>query len=146
LTTLILLLKILVSSRVAEDIRLFLCSRYGIVTTNEEVCKTILHGLGGSGEEDESIDIMELATILLIPTLNKAATQHAGATLPEGVVPTPTGMLDYVLKMILHDVSVEFWVCSATVPCTVLRTPVLYSLAKLESIKTLGGCLTLLDY
>jgi hypothetical protein len=48
---------------------------------------------------------MELVAILLIPTLIKAADQRGGTRLPSGVVPAPAGLLEYVLKMILHDVS-----------------------------------------
>lgn len=71
--------------------------------------------------------------MLLIPTFLKAAveergdskdnvseqveieqeqpeTKKTGSKLPEGVQPTPPGMLSHVLKMILHDVSqLEFW-------------------------------------
>jgi hypothetical protein len=89
----------------AEDIRLFLSSRYGIRVTDEEVFSTILQGLGGGSEKDECIDVMELVAILLIPTLIKAADQRGGYRLPSGVVPAPAGLLEYVLKIILHDVS-----------------------------------------
>jgi hypothetical protein len=114
-------------SMVAEDIRLYLSSRYGIIVTEEEVRNTILSGLGGGSDEDDVLDLMELVAVLLIPTLLKAAHTDVNhddddddpelielgsnsfrkpvlPTLPEGVVPTPPGMLDYVLKMILHDV------------------------------------------
>jgi hypothetical protein len=83
---------------------LFLSSRYGIQITEEEVCSTILQGLGGGNDADECIDVMELTAILLIPTIIKAADQLAGCRIPTGVVKAPSGMLEYVLKTILHDV------------------------------------------
>lgn len=130
----------------AEDIRLFLSSRYGIVVTTEEVQQIILNGFVTSNKEEENskgrddepnnqknLDLMELVTVLLIPTLVKASVQLIqlgddsnrnqmeneivvidellppktihNHGLPEGVVPTPPGMLQYVLKMILQDVS-----------------------------------------
>jgi hypothetical protein len=177
----------------AEDIRLFLVSRYGVVVTNEEVETTILPGFGGrklnvascplhdataaeqplpksdvcntnlhrvrrgcdhpapklgekpvregSGHamevddqsdrasvedfDGECIDLMELVTMLLIPTVCKASIQHfyrkerdkassfetdkgtsksSMAALPEGVIPAPEDMIEYVLKVLLHDV------------------------------------------
>eukprot|EP00588_Corethron_pennatum_P026009 CAMPEP_0194317770 /NCGR_PEP_ID=MMETSP0171-20130528/14493_1 /TAXON_ID=218684 /ORGANISM="Corethron pennatum, Strain L29A3" /LENGTH=802 /DNA_ID=CAMNT_0039074483 /DNA_START=35 /DNA_END=2440 /DNA_ORIENTATION=+ len=54
------------------DIASFLMSRYGILVTPEEVRKTIMHGLGGGDTEDESLDMIEVVAILLIPTLLKA--------------------------------------------------------------------------
>lgn len=48
---------------------------------------------------------MELVAILLMPTLIKAAEEEAGEELPHGVIKPPPGMLDYVLRMILHDVT-----------------------------------------
>lgn len=83
-----------------------------------------MSGLGGGSEEDDVLDLMEIVVLLLIPTFLKAAatdtteeteatqdetepsnTQKPAKVLPEGVTGTPPGMLDYVLKMILHDVT-----------------------------------------
>lgn len=125
------------STSSAEDIRLFLCSRYGILVDDEKVKTTILSGLGGGSEEDDVLDLMEVVAILLIPVFLKAVAQNQtdksghldnnqkeGPTdnndseneevwednqhqnaLPGDVIPTPPGLLDYVLKMILGDVS-----------------------------------------
>ena len=90
----------------AEDIRSFLASRYGIVVTDEQVEQTILHGLGG-GDVDgdqEVLDLMELVACLQIPVLLKAAQQHR--TLPKGMIPAPDKLLEYALKIILHDVRI----------------------------------------
>ncbi|CAB9504800.1 expressed unknown protein [Seminavis robusta] len=121
----------------AEDIRLFLSSRYGIMVDDEKVRKTILNGLGGcdaDAEDDDGVlDLMEVVAMLLIPIFLKAAdtdTQelteeeflagmvvdtdqlqmsmhsiHKQMKRTDGLVPTPAGMMDYVLKMILHDVT-----------------------------------------
>ena len=43
-----------------EDIKAYLRSRFGIEVSLEEVRKTILQGLGGSDDEGEIIDLMEL--------------------------------------------------------------------------------------
>lgn len=55
------------------DIVRFLLSRYGIKVTEDEVRKTVMFGLGGGDDDEACIDLMELAAILLIPTLIKAA-------------------------------------------------------------------------
>jgi hypothetical protein len=86
---------------------------------------TIISGLGGGSEADDVLDLMEIVAMLLIPTFLKAAdtdTEEIGAegekeeprenrksnkNLPEGVAIPPLGLLDYVLKMILHDVSFQ---------------------------------------
>jgi len=59
------------------DIVRFLSSRYGIKVTEEEVRKTVMHGLGGGDDDEVCIDLMELVAILLIPTLIKAANAVA---------------------------------------------------------------------
>ncbi|GKY91070.1 hypothetical protein MPSEU_000079800 [Mayamaea pseudoterrestris] len=99
----------------ADDIRLFLRSRYGIVVETETVHSVIMSGLGGgSGKasskmnngneaDDEVIDLMELVALLMIPTLLKARLQQLQDSLPEGVIKPPHGLLEYVLKIILHD-------------------------------------------
>lgn len=81
--------------------------------TVERVRETVIKGLAGAGggddaDDDECIDLMEMVTILLIPTLLKAAkieTKDAGipALHPKLTLPRP-GLLDYVLGMILQDV------------------------------------------
>ena len=93
----------------AEDVRLFLSSRYGIVVSNEEVRDTIFEGLAGGSGDDGCLDLMEVVAILLIPTLLKASNEQENVALPNGVVETPRGMLEYVLRMILHDVSLLCW-------------------------------------
>jgi hypothetical protein len=57
----------------AIDIVHFLSSRYGIRVSVKEVQDTILRGLGGGDDEEECIDLTEVAAILLIPELIKAA-------------------------------------------------------------------------
>jgi len=47
---------------------------------------------------------VEIVAALLIPTLVKAAQEQNAGDFPDDVVPTPPKMLDYVVKMILHDV------------------------------------------
>jgi hypothetical protein len=92
----------------ADDIRLFLSSRYGIVVDNETVDSLILSEFGGSGvttlkKDEEVLDLMEIVALLIIPTLLKARLQASGEDLPDGVIKTPPGLISYVLKMILHD-------------------------------------------
>ena len=88
------------------DIAAFLCSRYGIIVTAEEVRKVILNGLGGVvttppppkedvGGEDttktkkddavvpgpySSIDLMKVVALLFIPTILKAANAEVGSS------------------------------------------------------------------
>ncbi|CAB9521768.1 unknown protein [Seminavis robusta] len=105
----------------AEDIRLFLSSRYGIAVTEDQVCSRILRGLISSSsdsseddDDDDMVDLMELVALLLLPTIQKAA-QHLVCSQQDDtdddehcqgeVVPAPKEMLNYVLKMILHDVT-----------------------------------------
>ena len=117
-------------------------SRYGIRVSEDEVNKTIIQGLGGGSDQDDVLDLMEMVSMLLIPTILKAARKEylrekseeghgddeqeelavleesarvdgsRGASVSnkmetgdDGLVPTPRGLLDFVLKMILHDVS-----------------------------------------
>jgi hypothetical protein len=116
---------------------MFLSSRYGIKVDQEKVMSTILHGLGGdSSADDDCLDLMELVAMLLIPIFLKAADTDTmelteeqflawgkGTAVDvdalmelstkndstEGLEPVPKGMLDYVLKMILHDVRIHLW-------------------------------------
>jgi hypothetical protein len=62
----------------AIDIVHFLSSRYGIRVSVKEVQETILRGLGGGDDEEECIDLTEVAAILLIPELIKAARELLG--------------------------------------------------------------------
>lgn len=64
----------------AIDISNFLCSRYGIKVSEEEVRKTILKGFGGGDEDDECIDLTELVAILMIPFLLKASNTRISNT------------------------------------------------------------------
>lgn len=93
---------------IAADIKLFLRSRYGIEVSEEQVRNTILQGMGGSSEEDEVIDLMELTAILMIPVVLKASLLQEGADLPDGAEAPPADLIEYVSKMILHDVSAYF--------------------------------------
>ena len=112
---------------------MFLSSRYGIKVDQEKVKNTILQGLGGdSSDDDDCLDLMEIVATLLVPIFLKAAATDtielteeqflAGGEIDiddliesveknkttEGLEPVPKGMLDYVLKMILHDVSMKY--------------------------------------
>jgi hypothetical protein len=93
-----------------EDIVHYLMSRYGIAVTQEEVRETIIADLrvggGDSDKNEELIDLMEIAAIMMIPTLLKAARVEAlHGSLHENIVnPTPN-LLRSVLNMILEDVS-----------------------------------------
>ena len=64
--------------------------------------------MNGFGGGDGCIDLMEMMCMLLIPTLLKAAKAESPAELPENVVRPRNGLIDYVLHMILHDVSSFF--------------------------------------
>ena len=57
----------------AEDIRLYLKSRHGVVVPEEEVEARMVSGLGGGSHQNGTIDMMELVALLLIPTLIKAS-------------------------------------------------------------------------
>lgn len=87
-----------------EDIRLYLLSRYGIEVAREEVQNVIIKGFAGGSVDDDfdCIDLVEMVTILLIPTLLKASTRSDD--LPEELVRPREGLIHYVLDMILHDV------------------------------------------
>ena len=90
-----------------EDISAFLRSRYGIVCSPEDVRNIILHGLGGGDTEDESIDLMEIVAILLIPTLLKYVTNIDVTNNNNGqeeLVQPPTDLIQIVMDKILEDV------------------------------------------
>lgn len=58
-----------------DDITKFLMSRYGIKVTETEVASTIAKGFGGGGiseEDGDTLDLCEIAAMLLVPTLLKA--------------------------------------------------------------------------
>lgn len=90
-----------------EDIKAYLRSRFGIEVSLEEVRQTILQGLGGSDDEDEVIDLVELTAIILIPLLLKAAALEKGQELPPKCVPPPKHLLETGVQIILHDVAGE---------------------------------------
>ena len=58
-----------------DDIAKFLMSRYGIKVTEEEVTETIAKGFGGgdlSEEDGDTLDLVEMTAMMLVPTLLKA--------------------------------------------------------------------------
>jgi hypothetical protein len=61
--------------------------------------------LGGSDDQAEVIDLMELTAIVMIPLLLKAAAVTKGQDLPANVVPPPEKILEMAVKIILHDVT-----------------------------------------
>ena len=88
----------------AEDISLFLISRFGIVVTEEEVEDQIMSGLGGGNSGDEVIDLMEVAAILLIPTILKAAkVEVQGEALSDRFQKPDPHLLKQTLEMMLDD-------------------------------------------
>lgn len=101
------------SMLLAEDIVLFLKSRYGIDVRKEQVQATILEGLAAASVGDDGainnqessscLDLMEIMAILLIPTLLKASMSCE--ELSDGVIAPRSGIIDYVLSMVLHDAS-----------------------------------------
>jgi hypothetical protein len=99
------------ASITAEDIRIFLRSRYGILVDEEEIRKTVISGLGGGESDEEIIDLMEVVCILLIPTILKAARLETDENspiskeLPKGVVPPEPELIKKVLTMMLEDVT-----------------------------------------
>jgi hypothetical protein len=97
---------ILLAGQTAEDISLFMLSRFGIVVTEEEVKDTILDGLGGGNSEDDCIDLMEVVATLFIPVLLKAAKVEVhGETLSDKYERPDPNILQKTLTMILEDVS-----------------------------------------
>jgi hypothetical protein len=87
-----------------QDISLFLRSRFGLDISCQQVRETILQGMGGSSEDGEVVDLMEMTTILFIPYLVKAAMVHRGEPLPEGTQRPSSHVLKHVCQMIIHDV------------------------------------------
>jgi len=57
----------------ARDVKHFLMSRYSVEVDKEQVRQVIFNGLGGGDGTDECIDIVELVSILIIPSLLKAS-------------------------------------------------------------------------
>ena len=108
-------------NQTAEDISLFLLSRFGIVVSEEEVQEQILSGLGGGNSGDECIDLMEVVAILLIPTILKSSkielsTSSSSSSSSTNKTTTTTilsdkyqkpdpHLLHKTLSMILEDVS-----------------------------------------
>jgi hypothetical protein len=89
------------------DIQLFLKSRYGIDVSLEDVQRFILGGFG----DGDVIDLSEMTSMLLIPTLVKAASQARGGESAEqdlfeqGILYPDPGLIQTVLGMILRDVT-----------------------------------------
>ena len=64
--------------------------------------------MGGSADEAEVIDLMEMTAILLIPYLVKAARIQRGEALPEGIqCPSSPHTIKHVCQMMLHDLQVN---------------------------------------
>ena len=91
------------TSKKDQDIQLYLKSRFGIEVTAGEVKSKVINGFGGYGyASDDCLDLMELVSMLLIPTILKAS--NPDMDFPEGIVQPREGLINYVLDMILHDV------------------------------------------
>lgn len=105
----------------AIDIVHYLSSRYGIITSVEEVSDLILKGLGGGDtENDDSIDLAEALAILLIPFFLKAtnvinqidnlddnATVYSQNVNAGIIFPEMPNVLEDAMKIILKDVCFE---------------------------------------
>jgi hypothetical protein len=79
------------------DISLFLSSRYGIQESPDDIREKILSGLGST---DGYMDMMQLVSLLLIPTLREQQEQYKN-----GEEDGHTDILKYTLEMMLHDVT-----------------------------------------
>lgn len=71
--------------------------------TVEHVREKIIHGFGTGLDEVDYLDLMNVATMLLIPTCCKAAAAVTEG-LPSNLIKPRDGLLQFVLDMILHDV------------------------------------------
>ena len=60
----------------ARDIKYYLMSRFDIETSKEQVHKIILAGLGGGEDENNCLDLCEVVTALLIPSLHKIVDKN----------------------------------------------------------------------
>lgn len=107
----------------AADIAVFLRSRYGVLVDEEEVMGTIIAGLGGGDHNNEIIDLMEIVSIQLIPTILKSAQQlvvpsassetasesraatHPSSSQTDSLVQPEPDLLKRVLTMMLEDVT-----------------------------------------
>jgi hypothetical protein len=108
----------------AADITVFLRSRYGILVDEDEVRGTIIEGFGGGNHNNQIIDLMEIVSMQLIPTILKSAQQlvisstSSSETGPESrettntsslntdsLVPPEPDLLKRVLTMMLEDVT-----------------------------------------
>jgi hypothetical protein len=87
----------------ADDIRLFLASRYGITVTDDQVKEIIMSGLGADSENDV-LDLVEVVACLLMPTLLKVKNQQQGNPLPQFVIEANSNLIQKVLETILNDV------------------------------------------
>jgi hypothetical protein len=95
-----------------DDIQVYLLSRFDIKVT-KEIQTIIMDGIGGSSNDDEVLDLMEVIAIILIPLLLKAAyvegsyddvENNIHKTLPPGVLPPPSDLLADCANIIIHDV------------------------------------------
>jgi len=59
------------------DVVYFLRSRYGIYVDEDQVKKIIFKGLAGGDSEDDCLDMMEMAAVLIIPLLLKVSQKDA---------------------------------------------------------------------
>mmetsp|Transcript_24281 Transcript_24281/g.45209 ORF Transcript_24281/g.45209 Transcript_24281/m.45209 type:complete len:1056 (+) Transcript_24281:78-3245(+) len=95
----------------AADIRMLLTSRYGVVVDEDTIKTTVMSGLGGGDSEEEIVDLMEVVSLLLIPTILKCSRVETdkksplSGPLPEGVLPPEPDLMKRILKMILEDVT-----------------------------------------
>lgn len=95
----------------AVDIQLFLKSRYGVEVTKEAVEEVILRdGFGGvvNKVEDVAMDLCEMTSVLLIPTLVKAVRgrrQQLERT-DDALLPTG-GLIEQVYQMVLTDLGIK---------------------------------------
>lgn len=83
------------------DIQLFLKSRYGMLVSLDDIRRTIIESFG----DGDGIDLSELASMLLIPTLIKANDQSKQQQEEDGVLYPAPNLVESVLGMILRDVT-----------------------------------------
>lgn len=82
----------------ADDVVAFLASRHGIIADKQYVEETLMPGLAGAMDDTPEapvFDIVELASILLIPHLRKEAAANGDVG----------GLFQRVVKMIMLDVN-----------------------------------------
>lgn len=102
----------------AQDIRLFLCSRHGVFMSDEQVVERLLKGFSTSTAEDVNeladktmdpslqqligdigsdtkLDLVEFVSLLMIPRLQREALDHIDGRASDTI--------SYVFKMLIHD-------------------------------------------